>query len=184
MIKEALSVKIKRFFNNPIYMHHFYLGLLTLAIILFGFFGIVPLVSVTFQKAVLLRDMREVNLKLAEKNEKLTSLYDSMSTDYFIISNFNKIISAEFNSHKYLVDFFASAGASGFDVLSFKKEDNEDKGETKITAEVKGEGDISDFIDRIENLKKTTEVENISYSIGSDSPRITLELKVYNWTKK
>lgn len=136
-----------------------------ITVVVYGFFGIRPLWKVIVQKQKLLEQIRDVTIDLDRNVLHLKSVQNDLYTYSDSLVYLEKYMPKQFNVQNYMLDFVDTASKSGFIVKSFRPEIQEDSAEINLNIALTGDGDMKDFVYKIEEMKRTSQIKSIKYSM-------------------
>lgn len=162
---EAITVKI-----------YIYWGIFTLVV--FGFFGFLPVTKIFLSNVKLLDEMYESNKKLEKKIDELKIAKEKLDLVGEDANILDEYLPDDFLPQTYMVDMFVLTGDAGYTLgnLNFSK-----VGENFVDMSLKitGKGDLPSFIEKIESSGRITEIESLRMSIGDKDDNLSVSVRSF-----
>lgn len=169
---------IRRILSNESISIKIYIvwGLVTL--LMFGFFGFLPVSKIFLSNISLLDDLYQNNLNLEKKIDELEVAKERVELVGEDVNILDKFLPDEFQAQNYLVDMSVIFGQSGYslDSISFT---NKDAHEVNMSLRISGKGNLKDLVSKLEESKKLNEIQSIRYSVGSREDSLNMTIKSF-----
>lgn len=180
-VSKMLS-SLSRFLSNEFLALRLYQYWVLGTIVIFGFFGIYPSVRAIFQKVPLVYEMSKINRDLFSKAtelSKLETVLEEVRSDAVFLHNY---MPDNFDIQNYMVDFVISAAQTGFLVDRFIPMEK-DNNITEVSVTLSGGGDLPTFVSLLEDMKRVTEISQLTYTIEKDGGTLKAVVKTYSMQK-
>lgn len=143
------------------------------------FFGIIPILGNLKEKIEIRNQMVDLNEVLTQNIKKLSQLEKDYERAERYLPYLSEYLPQDADVQNYLVDFTSALSRTGFSLNKFTVSESD---HLLIKVSLQGSGDEQRVIDEIENLKRVTNIEDISVSYQKDgSKNLSLSLKVFRF---
>lgn len=187
IIKQKTLNNFERYVSNSNVTFGVYSTLMLLTIILYVFFGIVPMFNMVISKGIALNEMKNIDTQMTEKIALLkttdsTVKYLKKDTKYL-----DKYISIGGYTQDYLLSLLDAASSAGFSLREMVTptlvNDEADQGYVLVKMSLDGEGDHAQFIEQVEKMKYLASIESLQIFAVKDTIDTYLTVRIYGYTK-
>jgi len=158
---------LKRRFADTLFVSRLYIVWVTLAFVTIGLSGILPLAKNIIEKKLLVDRLGEVNADLSENIRQSVALKNKEPIGEELANQLNLYLPSSVASEEYINELSQAAGESGFLLVNVTVSgfDSDAPGlkPVKINARLTGTGSLPVLVNKIESLKRITEIQEIRY---------------------
>lgn len=155
------------------------------ALVVFGVFGVGPLINTVTTKAALYKELTDNNAKMNLKLQEVYKASDQVAQATQYLPLLYQNVPDNLNTQSYFLTFTEEASSAGFVVKSFVPSYSVD-GMTPdsfltINADLEGTGDVSDLITALEGSQRLTVVDRLIFSNTLSGKNVRLDLRILNY---
>lgn len=153
--------------------------ILVVTVLVYGFFGIIPLYRVLVHKYSTYRELTALNKKLMDKKESIDAVKAKLAEAAFYIEELDKVVSPDTAIEDYMVALVNNAATTGFKQRSLVLQGEADS-EINLRVNFQGsETQLTALIESLENMQRLTIIDSFNYSQREDTANVELALHVF-----
>lgn len=159
---------------------------LALIFVVFGVFGIKPLVDVILSKIRVVQELRKNNEVLASNLVQYQLIRNQLQENSTYIIYLDHYLPLSPNTQSYLLDFVDAAGSAGYTIKNFSQADYiSDKNTTELNIFMEGNRYPNELIQKTEDLKRITKVKRVIFfaesRLGVPNYTVNMTVQIYNY---
>jgi Tfp pilus assembly protein PilO len=171
---------LDRNLKNVEFSFKFYLGTFIIVLAIFGIFGILPISKNVITKYKLWMEMQQIHTTLQSNLVNLEKVESDLLWNSKAIAQLDAYMPVYTDIQSYLLQFVAAAASSGLEVKGFTQEPTSGDGRIDISTFLVGRSYPTDLIKKVEDLKRVTQVRDLSVSVGADGEiTVNMSLSIY-----
>ena len=156
-----------------------YSFLFVVAFIIYGILGAYPLSKVLVRKYNTIKDLRELNGKLDEKNNYLLRMQTQLLSANPYLQGLEKIITPKPAIQNYMVQLVEAAAKSGFKQRSMIIQSMQN-GQAALRVSFQGSPEqLGKLIDSIEKMERLSTVDALNYMVREDTANVEISVRIY-----
>ncbi len=177
-LKKQLHTYKRSLENKKVYAS-LYTIVLLFTLVIYGFFGVYPLIRVTERKFNTLNELTDLNRRLLKKKANINDTKEALEKARFYTNELESAIPLRPEVEDFMVSLVGEAGSDGYRQRNFYIQDVLD-GEVTLRAKLRGSaGQFTFLIADIETMDRLTKINSFRYSLREDTASVEVNLMIY-----